>query len=62
MAAFFVQKNMRPRITPDTQRASGTESTSLTDNMLTASIRTTASYGACNSLLLFLSFAHVVFM
>ena len=53
---------MRPRITPDTQRASGTESASLTDNMLTASIRTTASYGACNSLLLFLSFAHVVFM
>ena len=45
MAAFFVQKNMRPRITPDTQRASGTESASLTDNMLTASIRTTASYG-----------------
>ena len=53
---------MRPRITPNTQRASGTESASLMDNMLTASIRTTASYGTCNSLLLFLSFAHVAFM
>ena len=58
----FRTKNMRPRITPNTQRASGTESASLMDNMLTASIRTTASYGTCNSLLLFLSFAHVAFM
>ncbi len=58
----FRTKNMRPRITPNTQRVSGTESASLMGNMLTASIRTTASYGTCNSLLLFLSFAHVVFM